>query len=505
MARLLSWLKLSGVKDSSGAALASGKLYFYAPGTTTQTAVYGDSDQLTTLSQPVTCDAYGRAEVWTEGPVKIVAQTSAGSTVATLDRGNEQHATEVFLENAGWTGTTVEGATAAGGRMSLDAMATRIYESVGGTNGKYKDPGSSTERALVTVIGERGVSVKDFGALGNGSATDTTAIRNAIAKLKAAGGGLLIFPAGTYLVDDAITIDFAGLTMVGLGETPTIIKSTVTDKRIFDCNSSTSSLTIRNLSLQCSGTSTEAALYMSGVLTAELNELSVSGFEDGIHILGASGRIKIYGGSILTPDASGIGIIIAGSATAIRVTNVRLTEAVANTIGVSIQGSANDIMISGCVIATTTGVSIPNAGDTTTNVTLIHNNMSLVCTTAWNIVQTAACLFHPWSNNIGTATTADASSKDLASATALTLTGSHYYNITGATQIDRIVKDFRYREFPVVLKFASNPVVRHNQADSGTELGILLAGAANFSTGADDTLALIFDGAKWREVARTVI
>ena len=47
------------------------------------------------------------------------------------------------------------------------------------------------------------VSVKDFGAVGDGVADDTSAINAAIAAVNAAGGGTVFFPAGTYIVGDA--------------------------------------------------------------------------------------------------------------------------------------------------------------------------------------------------------------------------------------------------------------------------------------------------------------
>jgi hypothetical protein len=50
------------------------------------------------------------------------------------------------------------------------------------------------------------VSVKDFGAVGDGVADDTTAIQNAINSLS--GGGTLHFPSGTYLVSTTNTAVF---------------------------------------------------------------------------------------------------------------------------------------------------------------------------------------------------------------------------------------------------------------------------------------------------------
>ena len=50
------------------------------------------------------------------------------------------------------------------------------------------------------------ISVKDFGATGDGTTDDTTAIQNAINAVIAQGGGTLFFPAGTYLINATLTV-----------------------------------------------------------------------------------------------------------------------------------------------------------------------------------------------------------------------------------------------------------------------------------------------------------
>lgn len=64
------------------------------------------------------------------------------------------------------------------------------------------------------------VSVKDFGAVGDGVADDTVAIQAAITSLLATGG-TVYFPAGEYKTDDGITL-VSDLTLQG--ETGTILK-----------------------------------------------------------------------------------------------------------------------------------------------------------------------------------------------------------------------------------------------------------------------------------------
>ena len=59
-----------------------------------------------------------------------------------------------------------------------------------------------TQQDLIKFVntGQAVVSVKDHGALGDGLTDDTASIEAAATALKAAGGGTLFFPYGTYVV-----------------------------------------------------------------------------------------------------------------------------------------------------------------------------------------------------------------------------------------------------------------------------------------------------------------
>lgn len=66
------------------------------------------------------------------------------------------------------------------------------------------------------------INVRDYGAIGNGTADDTPSIQAAIdatiGKVSSGRGGVLFFPAGVYRITDTLTIETAiGLTMQGAG------------------------------------------------------------------------------------------------------------------------------------------------------------------------------------------------------------------------------------------------------------------------------------------------
>lgn len=79
----------------------------------------------------------------------------------------------------------------------------------------------SVNRRLNARMGEI-YSVKDFGAVGDGTTDDATAIQAAIDALESVGGGILFFPEGVYIVGSALTVEESiSLRGAGRGETST--------------------------------------------------------------------------------------------------------------------------------------------------------------------------------------------------------------------------------------------------------------------------------------------
>lgn len=58
-------------------------------------------------------------------------------------------------------------------------------------------------------------NIRDFGAIGDGKADDTTAIRGALAFIASRNGGILQFPEGDYKVTDSLTLP-SGITIQGI-------------------------------------------------------------------------------------------------------------------------------------------------------------------------------------------------------------------------------------------------------------------------------------------------
>lgn len=147
---------------------------------------------------------------------------------------------------------------------------------------------------------DRFFNVKDFGAVGDGVANDTAAIQATINACNAAGGGIVLLPAGTYLVTSTLTTPGPNIHIEGDGCNSTIIlfqPATAQPCFIIGANSETGShyegLALRRFGINGFGApSGSVGLKLLGATNFINEDLFIQGFKQG---------------------ASGIGIWLAGA------------------------------------------------------------------------------------------------------------------------------------------------------------------------------------------------
>jgi hypothetical protein len=194
--------------DNNGVPLAGGKLFSYAAGTTTPQATYTSATGLTAHSNPIILDSAGRVpsgEIWlTAGSnYKFVLNTSSDVLIATWDN---------------ITGINGTGITSAASNVSFTGFKSQsgVVQDLADDDGSdwigFDPAGAGAVARSVQDKLRETVSVKDFGAVGDGVADDTNAILNAIAYIKSRTntsgyyGGSIYFPTGIYKVTETIEL-----------------------------------------------------------------------------------------------------------------------------------------------------------------------------------------------------------------------------------------------------------------------------------------------------------
>ena len=220
--------------DDNGVPLAGGLLYTYAAGTTTAAATYTSVTGLSANPNPIVLDAGGRVpnEVWltTNASYKFVLQDSEAVLIGTWDNIPGITDADALATKLANTSNIAQGDALIGFKQTyaLGVMPGAVGKTL---NDKMQDL----------------VSVKDFGAVGDGVADDTAAIQAGI-DLACQYGGCVYLPAGTYKISAALVFSMNNSlvdpikrpSMRGDGMAATTIYQTVNDNGIeivgFDSN-----------------------------------------------------------------------------------------------------------------------------------------------------------------------------------------------------------------------------------------------------------------------------
>lgn len=378
---------------SYGSQLASGRAYFYAPGTTTPVTVYSDDAATVVVTQPVSLDANGRTTVpvYATMPMRAVLFNSAGSQVADIERIDGDRAELVALVNTWWP-------SAASVQAALTALAT----SLGTTNGLTKVTGTgAVGRSVQSKLSEL-PSVTDFGAVGSGIVDDFAAITSAITAVSAAGGGTLLVPDGNYLTSQTITLQ-AGVSLRGVGATASIITNSSTTGNAITGGLGLKRFFIEDIGIAASTASTGVGIYLNGCAYVTLSRVRVAGHricvdttDNGnastanqyhryfncelINDANAAGRCVRMAGTVNVNGNSGnhmlLGNILSGSG------------ATASTL-IEIAGLSSNISLFGNVSVPdnqSTGVLVA-AGHTGSGIYIVGNDFSNMTTTGLNIAR----------------------------------------------------------------------------------------------------------------------
>ena len=128
-------------------------------------------------------------------------------------------------------------------------------------------------------------NVMDFGAVGNGTTDDTTAIQNAVNSL-GTNGGTLYIPKGTYLCSSTISMA-EKVTIIGEGPSSSVFTFSNTGaglKMTSPINSSTGVYTgVYNLGITCTNSSNTDGGYVDvGGTYVNLQNVAITGFKYGV-------------------------------------------------------------------------------------------------------------------------------------------------------------------------------------------------------------------------------
>ncbi len=330
--------------NNNGQPLSGGEIYTYAAGTTTPQATYTSALGIQPHSNPIVLDSAGRVpggEIWlTDGLVyKFVIETSTGGLIGTYDNitgvnsnfvnytvqeevitatagqtvfnlstinytpgtnslsvyidGVNQYVGDSYLETDSDTVTFTAGVHV-GGEVKF---TTAVQTTTGASNADviaYDPPFTGSVATTVEDKLAQYVSVKDFGAVGDGVADDTAAIQDAI-DFAQTDGNALYAPAGVYAVTGLTYDGDLPLRLFGDGqsqqsggalvEKATVFKLTQTSAKLFDCTSggNTAVKEFEKFSvLNASGGSAETAFYSENGTFTLFKNITGEGFQYGI-------------------------------------------------------------------------------------------------------------------------------------------------------------------------------------------------------------------------------
>lgn len=250
-------------------------------------------------------------------------------------------------------GSIGSGTPASGAFTSLSASTTNpaFTYTAGGTGAVARSYSSK-----LTDI----VSVKDYGATGNGSTDDTNAEIAAINAVCAAGGGTVYYPPGTYITDAGSITSFCnGIFFEGAGAQASNIKTNSTTGVLFPF-SSLNGIGFSNLTIEYGATATAgSAITLSNSGFFYLENVIVYGAFNPVSITGTNGFPYNIDNVYLEQTATGgTGLYIDGAGDQYINSLLMWSSATTPAYGMHVQGTGGIFMTNSDLVHNGTGMLI---------------------------------------------------------------------------------------------------------------------------------------------------
>ena len=223
----------------------------------------------------------------------VYVPSPADQDVATWDAGTSKWIAQAAPGASGGITVQDEGTPLATAATTLNFVGAGVTASGAG----------ATKTVTITGSGLPVYYVDDYGAVGDDSTDDTTAIQDAVDAAVAAGGGLVLIGPKTYKITDEISVatSAAHIQIMGVGNRygPSVIHQTADKTALwfpdnFNTNDTQAPL-VRNLRIKGPTTTSTGRCGILAYADAIVENVGVDGFYDGIELEDHSYYSRISG------------------------------------------------------------------------------------------------------------------------------------------------------------------------------------------------------------------
>ena len=255
-------------------------------------------------------------------------------------------------------------AATAGDELQVQAFSAFNVANIQSANVSFQQGGTGSTGRSVDAKLKEVVSVKDFGAVGDGVTDDTAAINTAVTYANSVGGGVVTFPFGTYMVNASGTT--TGIQL----KSGVYLNLTGSKLKALSANSSNYRLVWIQEQSNCGVIGGEIE---GDKLTTTATSTDAQGH--GIYIILNCANVTVQGVKVW--NCYGDGIYTGRLCTGTKILNCVLTNNGRNNISVV---SSSNVVIDGCDISNANGnlpeagIDVePNPGDAVSNNVVITN------------------------------------------------------------------------------------------------------------------------------------